>query len=235
MQRQSSDLSRNGDMIPSTKLPAGAPRTAPVVRGRRSARTASRRSWAIIAVLATTWLPAPARAQTIEEKAQLCAACHGENGIPQDKATPVIWGQYQGYLYLDLRDYKSGARKNDIMSPLAQTLERDDMMALALYFSQKRWPDLQQPSAPPDVAARAIRANASVGCTGCHQGQYQGEGTQPRLAGQSQEYLRQTMIDFRTRARGNNPGMTDLMLATSEDDIAALAQYMAGLQYLPGQ
>ena len=75
----------------------------------------------------------------------------------------------------------------------------------------------------------------SVGCTGCHQGQYQGEGTQPRLAGQSQEYLRQTMIDFRTRARGNNPGMTDLMLATSEDDIAALAQYMAGLQYLPGQ
>ena len=222
-------------MIPSTKLPAGAPRTAPVVRGRRSARTASRRSWAIIAVLATTWLPAPARAQTIEEKAQLCAACHGENGIPQDKTTPVIWGQYQGYLYLDLRDYKSGARKNDIMSPLAQTLERDDMMALALYFSQKRWPDLQQPSAPPDVAARATRANASVGCTGCHQGQYQGEGTQPRLAGQSQEYLRQTMIDFRTRARGNNPGMTDLMLATSEDDIAALAQYMAGLQYLPGQ
>ena len=222
-------------MIPSTKLPAGAPRTAPVVRGRRSARTALHRSWAIIAVLATTWLPAPARAQTIEEKAQLCAACHGENGIPQDKATPVIWGQYQGYLYLDLRDYKSGARKNDIMSPLAQTLERDDMMALALYFSQKRWPDLQQPPAPPDVAARAIRANASVGCTGCHQGQYQGEGTQPRLAGQSQEYLRQTMIDFRTRARGNNPGMTDLMLATSEDDIAALAQYMAGLQYLPGQ
>jgi cytochrome c553 len=228
----SSDLSCNGDMIPSTKLPAGAPRTAPVVRGRRAAL---RRPWAIIAVLATTWLPAPARAQTIEEKAQLCAACHGENGIPQDKTTPVIWGQYQGYLYLDLRDYKSGARKNDIMSPLAQTLERDDMMALALYFSQKRWPDLQQPSAPPDVAARAIRANASVGCTGCHQGQYQGEGTQPRLAGQSQEYLRQTMIDFRTRARGNNPGMTDLMLATSEDDIAALAQYMAGLQYLPGQ
>ena len=222
-------------MIPSTKLPAGAPRTAPVVRRRRSARTTLRRSWAIIAVLATTWLPAPAHAQTIEEKAQLCAACHGENGIPQDKATPVIWGQYQGYLYLDLRDYKSGARKNDIMSPLAQTLERDDMMALALYFSQKRWPDLQQPSAPPDVAARAIRANASVGCTGCHQGQYQGEGTQPRLAGQSQEYLRQTMIEFRTRARGNNPGMTDLMLATSEDDIAALAQYMAGLQYLPGQ
>jgi cytochrome c553 len=202
--------------------------------GRRTARRALP-PLALMAFVATCLLPAAARAQTTEEKAQLCAACHGENGIPQEKTTPVIWGQYQGYLYLDLRDYKTGARKNDIMSALAQTLARDDMMALALYFSQKRWPDLQQPSAPPDVAARAIRANASVGCTGCHQGQYQGEGTQPRLAGQSQEYLRQTMIEFRTRARGNNPGMTDLMLATSEDDIAALAQYMAGLQYLPGQ
>ena len=68
---------------------------------------------------------------------------------------------------------------------------------------------------------RAVRTNASVACTGCHQGAYQGEGTQPRLAGQSKEYLQQTMMDFRTRARGNNPGMTDLMLAISEDDIAA--------------
>jgi cytochrome c553 len=188
-----------------------------------------------LTALLGTMLPAPLSAETIEEKAQLCAACHGENGIPQQKTTPVIWGQHQGYLYLDLRDYKSGARKNDIMSPLAQTLERDDMMALALYFSQKRWPDLQQPQAPADVAARATRVNASVGCTGCHQGGYQGEGTQPRLAGQSREYMQQTMLDFRTRARGNNPGMTDLMLAISDDDIAVLAQYMAGLQYLGGQ
>jgi len=182
-----------------------------------------------IAILGILLLPAPLPAQTIEEKAQLCAACHGENGIPQEKTTPVIWGQYQGYLYLELRDYKTRARKNDIMSALAQTLARDDMMALALYFSQKRWPDLQQPPAPPDVAARATRANASVGCTGCHQGAYQGEGTQPRLAGQSKEYLQQTMMDFRTRARGNNPGMTDLMLATSPDDLAALTEFLAGL------
>jgi cytochrome c553 len=184
-----------------------------------------------IAVLATV-MPQhdPARADTVEEKAQLCAACHGENGIPQQKTMPVIWGQGQGYLYLQLRDYKSGARKNDIMSPIAQTIERDDMMALALYFSQKRWPDLQQPPAPADVAAQAMRANTAIGCTGCHQGQYQGEGTQPRLAGQTKEYLQQSMLDFRTRTRGNNPGMTDLMLAISEDDIAACAQYLAGLR-----
>src|SRR5712692_9709873 len=146
-----------------------------------SAQVRTRCLLVAIALLGIMILPGAASAETVADKAQLCAACHGENGIPQQKTMPVIWGQGQGYLYLQLRDFKSGARKDAIMSPLAQTLERNDMMALALYFSQKRWPDLQQPPAPPAVAAQAQRANTAIGCTGCHQGSYQGEGTQPRL------------------------------------------------------
>ena len=41
----------------------------------------------------------------------MCGGCHGENGVPQEKTTPVIWGQHLGYLYLQLRDYKRGDRK----------------------------------------------------------------------------------------------------------------------------
>jgi cytochrome c553 len=189
------------------------------------------RSWfaSFIVVVTAILRVAPSSAQTIEERAQLCAGCHGENGVPQQKSTPVIWGQHQGYSYLQLRDYKGGARKNEIMSALAQTLERDDMLALALYFSQKRWPDLGQPAAPSAVAERAVQANTALVCTGCHQASYLGEGTQPRIAGQTKEYLLQSMLDFRSRARGNNPGMSDLMLAISRDDIAACAEYLAGL------
>jgi cytochrome c553 len=173
-------------------------------------------------------VPFAANAQSIEQKAQACAACHGDNGVPADKSWPVIWGQYQGYLYLQMRDFKSGARKSDVMGPVVQVMQRDDMLAIALYFSQKAWPDLRQPRAPAAVAARAAQANTSVGCTGCHQAGYKGEGTQPRLAGQSADYLAKTMLDFRTRTRGNNPGMTDLMNATSQDDLNALAAYLAG-------
>ena len=169
-----------------------------------------------------------AAAQTIEDRVQACAACHGGNGIPPDKSWPVIWGQHQGYLYLQLRDFKSGARKNDVMGPIAENLERDQMLAIALYFSQKAWPNLRQARALDAVAAQASRTNASVGCTGCHQAGYQGEGTQPRLAGQSADYILKSMMDFRTRRRGNNPGMSDLMNATSEDDLKALAVYLAG-------
>jgi cytochrome c553 len=174
-------------------------------------------------------LPRAASAQSVEDKAVLCTTCHGGNGIPGDRTFPVIAGQQLGYLYLQLRDFKSGARMSEQMSPIAQGLERDDMLALAEYFSKQPWPNLRQPRAPADVAAHATQANTAIGCTGCHQAGYLGEGTQPRLAGQSKEYLKKTMLDFRNKKRGNNPGMTDLMLAISEDDIAALADYLAGL------
>jgi cytochrome c553 len=169
------------------------------------------------------------RAEPIEEKAQLCAACHGENGVPVDPTAPVIWGQNLGYLYIQLRDFKRGTRSQEVMSQIAAGLERDDMMALAEYFSKKPWPKLEQPSAPKDVAAEAIKTNGSVGCTGCHLDQFQGDGTIPRLAGQKQTYLAKTMQDFRSQARANNPGMSDLMKATAPEGLAALAQYLAGL------
>jgi len=171
----------------------------------------------------------PAIAQTAEQKAQLCSACHGDSGVPQQKTTPVIWGQQLGYLYLELRDYKSGARKNDQMSAVVAGLERDDMLALAQYFSQKPWPNLGQPPAPQAVAAQALRATTSVVCTSCHQEGYKGEGTQPRLAGQQKDYLAQTMLDFRDGKRANNPGMSDLMKSIAESDIPPIAEYLAGL------
>ena len=174
---------------------------------------------------------AAAHAQNIEDKAKICAACHGENGAPvqQSSPVPVIWGQQAGYLFIELRDFKSGARKDDLMSPIAQGLNQADLLPLAEYLAQKTWPNLQQPRAAGDVAGEAERANASVVCTSCHQVGFKGDGTQPRLEGQVRAYLEKTMRDFRTGARGNNPGMSDLMRAISEQDIAALAAYLAGL------
>jgi cytochrome c553 len=177
-------------------------------------------------------------ADPIEAKAKICATCHGENGVPQLKTTPVIAGQDTGYLFYQLRDFKSGSRKNDLMSPIAATLQQEDLLPLAEYFSKQKWPNLQQPAAADDVAAKAQAAVASVGCIGCHLDHFQGDGTTARLAGQHQDYLQKTMMDFRTGARGNNPGMSDLMKSTSPDAITALAAYLAGMQidqYLSGQ
>ena len=206
---------------------------------RRPLTTLSLACLTAFAVLLPLAAPAqdapPPTPQQVAEKAQVCTACHGENGVPIDTNTPITWGQQAGYIYLQLRDFKSGARKSDIMGPVAETLERADMMALAEYFSKKQWPLLGQPPASADVSDKAARVNNSIGCTGCHQSQYQGDSTQPRLAGQRREYLERTMLDFRNGTRGNNPGMSDLMKAASTDDIHAMAQYLAGMQLTPGQ
>ena len=90
--------------------------------------------------------------------------------LPIDKITPIIWGQQTGYLYIQLRDFKRGDRKSEIMQPIASSFEKDDMLAIAEFFSKKPWPDLGQPRSPKDVAARALSAQHSVGCTGCHLG-----------------------------------------------------------------
>jgi cytochrome c553 len=179
---------------------------------------------AVVSVCAT-----PLYAQGIEEKIQVCAGCHGADGKPVDKTIPTIWGQQAGYIYIQLRDFKRGDRKSDIMQPIASSLERQDMLDVAEYFARKPWPDLGQPRASKEVSARALDANRSIGCTGCHLDHFQGDGTVPRLAGVEKEYLSKQMTDFRSRVRGNNPGMSDLMLATSADDLAALAEYLAGL------
>jgi len=186
---------------------------------------------ALAAVAATAAISA-ASAQSIEEKAQICAACHGDNGVPPQQAfpVPVIWGQNLGYLLIELRDFKSGARKNENMSPIIEALDASDLLPLAQYFAKKTWPSLPQKQPPPDVGAEAQRLNGAFVCTSCHQEGFKGEGTQPRLAGQVGAYLQKTMTDFRTGARANNPGMTGFMKGIGEQDIAALAAWLAGMR-----
>jgi cytochrome c553 len=168
-------------------------------------------------------------ADSIEKKASVCVACHGEKGIPTNKSMPIIWGQNEGYIYIELRDMKKGARKNDQMAPIVENMERDDMLALAAYFAAKPWPNLDQPRAPPDDANHfAVMANSGQ-CSACHQSGFKGAGTQPRLAGQSFDYLVKTMLDFRSGARANNDWMTSLLKTFSEDDVRQMARVLAGL------
>ena len=168
-------------------------------------------------------------ADTIEDKAALCGACHGENGLPADPTTPIIWGQNAGYLYIQFRDFQKGARKDYRMTPIAQYVVKEDALALAEYFASKPWPKTGAPSAAKadkDVAMVAIN---SVVCTSCHLEQFQGDSSVPRIAGQERDYLTKTMTDFRTGARANNPGMSDLIHTVTPEQLAAIAAYLAGL------
>jgi cytochrome c553 len=181
------------------------------------------------ALLGWAAFAAAARADTIEEKAAVCSSCHGEKGVPTDKAIPIIWGQQEGYLYLQLRDFKKGVRKNEVMNGIAESLEKDDMKELAAYFAAKPWPNLNQASASDADVREAKTVNSAVGCSACHLDQFQGTGTVPRLSGQNHDYLAKTLAEFRSGERANNPGMTSLAQATPEPGLKAMEDYLAGM------
>jgi len=71
----------------------------------------------------------------IKEKAKTCAACHGDDGnAAASPLYPRLAGQYHDYLARALHEYKSGERKNAIMSGFVSTLSDAEIQGLADYY-----------------------------------------------------------------------------------------------------
>ena len=113
-------------------------RMHPTMRGFASSLTAEDR--ADLAAFFHSRVPAAASAEpvgTAPEKAQLCVACHGTSGRGTTPDYPNIGGQHADYIEKALNDYRLGKRKNAIMAPFAQQLSKEDIEALAEYFSEQ--------------------------------------------------------------------------------------------------
>jgi cytochrome c553 len=186
-----------------------------------------------IAVAAAALLlasPAPAQDEfaAVREVLQTCSACHGDGGASQLPENPILAGQQYYYLYLQLKDFKSGARQSDIMGPLVQPLQPEQMKLLAQFFSKQKWPAIGHAAENASVEI-ARRAEDSGECISCHLGDLRGNSAVPRLAGQHPEYLKRTMLDFKNKVRTNAPAMVALFGTFSEQEIAGLADYLASL------
>jgi cytochrome c553 len=164
----------------------------------------------------------------IAEQVQLCISCHGEDGRPVAENAPILFGQEFYYMFVQLRDYAAGRRENEIMTPIASELDRKQMEALALYFSEQTWPGIQFSASDQEIATGQTVASSGQ-CVQCHLGGYNGNSRVPRLAGQKADYLNQTMLDFKHRVRKNAPDKSSLMEEFSEADLQAMANYLAGL------
>ncbi len=88
--------------------------------------------------LASTVTFAQGDAAAGKAKAAACGACHGADGNSVNPMWPKLAAQHAPYLVKQLKDFKSGARKNAIMSPQAAALSDKDMQDLAAYFSGQK-------------------------------------------------------------------------------------------------
>ncbi len=70
-----------------------------------------------------------------KKKAMMCAVCHGKDGIAVNPDAPNLAGEAASYIERQLKAFKSGERKNEIMSIMAQQLSDEDIANLAAWFS----------------------------------------------------------------------------------------------------
>lgn len=181
----------------------------------------------VLALAALLTAPAPAAlADSLEDQVAVCATCHGENGMPVEPDTPILWGQEFYYLYVQLRDYNAGRRANEIMTGITAEMTKEEMQALAQYFADKPWPNTSF-AASDAASSKGERALGAGQCSQCHLGGYNGNSRIPRLAGQQPHYLERTMLEFKNKVRLNAPDKGALMRAFSDEDIAAMAEILA--------
>ena len=173
-------------------------------------------------------LQKPARAQTPaagdpaagKAAAGSCAACHGDQGVSGNPATPSLAGQDAQYLAATIRAYKDGSRKDESMKGPAAALDDRAARDIAAFYAA------QQPQ-PLNVRRPLTTAEWAERCDRCHG--VNGNSTDPlipALAAQRVEWLEQVLNAYRTGAR-KSTAMAAMSALMSEADVKDLAAYYA--------
>ena len=175
--------------------------------------------------------PANAADDSIKEKAALCTPCHGEAGISETENTPSLAGQPDPFLQWQLVFFRSGSRKNEVMQPIAEQINNEDVRSLGAYFASLTPPKAAAPDDNPDLSRKGAEAAAGRRCASCHGDTFAGTKAVARLAGQREEYVVKALHDYKSNVRvgGGVAAMADVAYSLSEEEIAALAHYLAHL------
>ena len=165
-----------------------------------------------------------------KEKAEMCVGCHGENGISQMENIPSLAGQLDQFIQWQLVFFRAGARKNEQMQPVVEQLSNEDIRNLGAYFASLQ-PFKGAKDDNPDLSEKGKQAAAGRRCASCHTDTYVGTKAVARLAGQREEYLVKALHDYKSGARsgGAQAAMADVAYPLSDEEITALAHYLAHL------
>jgi cytochrome c553 len=169
--------------------------------------------------------------------ANICASCHGADGVSPDPQFPHMAGQSAYAIYKQLHDFKNGARGNDIMASVVDMLDDEQMADIAAHFSYFTKGALDPTTPATDDPAivrlveRGITARGLPACASCHGAHAGGPVETPTLAGQRHEYLAAQLRAFAKGERRNDiyHRMRDIAKKLTDTEIDELAAYYAGI------
>jgi cytochrome c553 len=185
----------------------------------------------VAAMFAVSAGSARAADESVREKAAQCTPCHGEGGVSQTENTPSLAGQPDLFLKWQLVFLRSGSRKNEVMQPIAEQFGNEDVRSLSAYFASLPSPKASEPDDNPDLSKKGAEAAAGRRCGSCHGDTFAGAKAVARLAGQREDYLAKALHDYKSNLRVGNgvAAMADVTYSMSEEEITALAHYLAHL------
>jgi len=177
---------------------------------------------------------------TMADKMQACAACHGPEGWGTDNDYfPRLAGKPAGYLFNQLLAFKEGRRRYPPMNFLLEYQSDDYLRAMAAYFADQRPPSAQ--TTPPNVSGAVLALGQTLvtrgdpargipACTACHGSKLTGmEPAIPGLVGLRPSYISAQLGAFRygTRTAAAPDCMQIIAASLSEGDVAAVAAWLA--------
>lgn len=165
-----------------------------------------------------------------------CVGCHGPNGNSMIPVNPKLAGQQEAYIYKQLVNFTTPERMNPIMTAFSSMMSDEDKKNVAAFLgTQKQEPGEAKNKDTIALGQKIYRggiAEKSVpACASCHGVAGGGIPVQyPRVGGQHQDYAAAQLIAFRSAARKNSPQMTAITKRMSDEEINAVADYIAGLK-----
>jgi len=169
----------------------------------------------------------PSWGQVSPQRQALCAACHGDDGNSQIKGIPSLAAQPKLFLENSLILMREGMREVPAMKGMLDGVTDAEVIELANFYSA-----LTLVTPPADTQAdlfnKGEQLASGMRCGICHLPNYMGREQMPRLAGQREDYLLHSLLQFKNnQAVGRDSNMAASVYGVADADLQALSHYLA--------
>jgi cytochrome c553 len=169
-----------------------------------------------------------ARAQAPAERLKECATCHGADGVSTTVGVPSLAGQQKVFLENQLVLVREGLRGTELMQKLMHGVSDKEIVAIAEHYSRATPRPVAGEKTDSALIERGRQAAQKHKCGVCHLADHSGQNQVPRIAGQREDYLLESMRAFRDKPKpGTDTIMSAALYGVSDEELRALAHFLA--------
>lgn len=181
-----------------------------------------------VTALALTLVTFSASAETFEERVAPCLACHGERGQSEAENTPSLGAQQAPYTLIQLFMFRQKLRAFEPMNEMAKALTDDDLRSFSDFIAKLPKPTPPADAGDPARMQRGLALAQQHRCDACHNPDFSGKESVPRIANQREDYLARTLAEYKDNSRsGYDASMADVMAPVTPEQIVDLAYFLA--------